>query len=77
LEWCTILFSTFIIWPKVSSNIQITNLLEIFLASRYFQSAQNVWAKMKIFFNLYEVPEVIVYIYFSQNAKKFQALRFF
>jgi hypothetical protein len=52
-------FSTFIIWPKVSSNIQITKLPKNNLTSRYFQSAQNAWAKVKIFFNIYEVLEII------------------
>jgi hypothetical protein len=53
-------FSTFIIWPKVSGNMQITKLPKKFLVSQYFQSSQNVWAKMKNFFNLYEVLKIIV-----------------
>ncbi len=67
----------FIIWPKVSSNIQITKLLEKNLAPKYFQNAQSFFGKYEKF--LQPLWGAINHSAKkkSQNAKKFQALRFF
>jgi hypothetical protein len=64
-----------------SQNAQNSQLAQIFFKARgYFQSARNVWAYMKTFFNLYKV---IIYNKNSSNAQNvlasgvFQSIHFF
>jgi hypothetical protein len=48
-----------------------------FTSARIFSDAQNVWALMKIFFNLSKVLEIIRQHKSYQNAKRFQTSGFF
>jgi hypothetical protein len=45
--------STSIIYLKLSGTMKILKLNAIFQAPGFFQSAQNVWAKMKIFLQFF------------------------
>lgn len=65
-------FSTFIIYPKLSNNIKIQKLPKLFLALRFFQSAQKNWAQMKFFQPLFRQHE---YVKIGQKFTKTRILK--